>query len=411
MNYTYRDFKLEFVTKEEINKTIAMIKEKGFKKMNFTYPFGLIKAISKYQIKKRDNSVEVIYWTDNGPRRIIWSANKTYPDAANNAGLSGQDAYEYINAEYMKSKTTHKRVSLFSDISGEKYRNEYVAIKKCVPAAINFCLNTCKDKVVEKAYKADVSSAYPDACCGSIPTLHDCKKVKGRVMPTKEYPFAFFIKSHHLAIYNELDTRKFKNNIFYPQYKNQADKTSWTPIDSIKEKDDETILCRDSGISLKSIFEDLYDGRKDNPEFKFIMNAFIGRCQLNNNPIMSHLSAVVLARVVNNMLKRCDILMKENSTPIFISTDSIAWIGSPSSCATYEKYLGSFTYEAYDSKFFLRGLKAYQYIDVKGNVAGVCGHIAKNDPRRKEFGKIPEVKGNASEPVFIDEDGTIKNIF
>ena len=75
------------------------------------------------------------------------------------------------------------------------------------------------------------------------------------------------------------------------------------------------------------------------------------------------------------------------------------------------KYLGSFSYEAYDSKFFLRGLKAYQYIDIKGNVAGVCGHIAKNDPRRKEFGKIPEVKGNVSEPVFIDEDGTIKNIF
>lgn len=408
---TYRDLPLEYVKKEEINKVIEYIKEQNFKKMNFMYPFSYFKAFKRYQIKKTQTSVEVIYYKDGGLRRIKWSSEKAYSESTNNSGMSGQDAYEYINQKYKENKKKHKNDSLFTDISGNKYSNEYKAIKKCVPAAINYCLKGRINKITDSTYKADVSSAYPTACCGSIPTLHGCKRVSGRVEPTAEYPFAFYIKSHHLAIYNELDTRKFKGNIYYPQYSNQADNNSWMPNDKIKIKDDETILCKDSGISLKSIFEELYNGRKEHEEFKFIMNAFIGRCQLNSNPIMSHLSAVVLARTVKAMLDRCSKLSAEGSVPIFISTDSIAWYGKPSECASFDKYLGSFTYEAYDSKFFLRGLKAYQYIDLKGKVAGVCGHISKTDPRRLEFGAIPPVKHSDNNVVFVDEDGTIKEVF
>ena len=408
---TYKDIKLEFVKKEEINKAIEYIKKNNLSKLNFMYPFSYFKAFNKYQMKRTQNSVEIIYYIDGSLKRIKWCSEKTYPETANNAGMSGQDAYEYINEKYKMIKRIHKDKSLFSDISGNNYSDEYKAIKQCVPAAINYCAKGRIDKITTSVYKADVSSAYPAACCGSIPTLHGCKTLKGRIAPTEEYPFAFYTKSHHLAIYNELDTRKFKNNMFYPQYSKPADPTSWTPNDKIKAEDDETILCKDSGISLKSIFDELYNGRKEHEEYKFIMNAFIGRCQLNSNPIMSHLSAVVLARTVKAMLDRCKILQSEGSVPIFISTDSIAWYGKPSTCASFEKYLGSFTYEAYDSKFFLRGLKAYQYIDINGKVSGVCGHISKTDPRRLKFGDIPPVKKTESNAFFITEDGEIQEIF
>lgn len=407
MKMNYRNIPLEYIQREEINDILDYIEKKKLVKRNFNLTKHQLFFYKGYQVKKTNDSVEIVYWGQNGFRRVKWSANKAYPEKADNCGMTGQTSYEYINNEYVKTKTNQK--SLFSDISGKKYKEEYNEIKKCVPAAINFANPLRRNKISNNIYKADVSSAYPSAACGTIPTLHECKKVNGRIEPSADYPFAFYIKSHHLAIFNELDTRKFKKmSFYYPQYKYPAEESSWHPIDNIKPEDEVTILCKDSGISLKAIFEELYSNRKERSEFKFIMNAFIGRCQLNSDPFMSHLSAVVLARCVNNMLERCKTLEKEKSYPIFISTDSIAWIGSPSSCATFDKYLGSFTYEAFDSQFFLRGLKAYQYFDLNGEVAGVCGHISKDDIRRTVFGAIPEVA--AAEYFVIEEDGRITEI-
>lgn len=406
MHINYKDIPLEYIDKETVNKTLEFIKLKKLERANFNLTRSIMYFHKKYQVKKTNDSVEIIWCIGGTFKRLKWSQNKAYPEAANNEGWTGQTAYEYINEEYIATKKNKK--SLFSDISGKKYKKEYNDIKKCVPAAINYIRHETVGKVIDKVYKADVSSAYPAAACGSIPTLHNFKRVTGRIEPTEEYPFAFYIKSHHLAIYNELDTRKFKKSIYYPQYKHPAEVSSWAPLDNIKAEDDETILCKDSGISLKAIFEKLYNNRKEHSEFKFIMNAFIGRCQYNGDPFMSHLSAVVLARTVNNMIERCNILVKEKSSPIFISTDSIAWRGSESECAVEEKYLGSFTYEAKNTKWFSRGLKAYQYIDMKGEISCVCGHISKTDERRKTFGAIPEVA--AGDYYVIEEDGHITEI-
>lgn len=402
----YKTISLEYVNRDEINIALQYIKSKNLKRRNFNLTKSSFFFMNSYQVKKSEGSIEIIYWNEKCYKRIKWSKDKAYPENVENCGMTGQTSYEYINNEYIKTKKNKK--SLFSDISGRKYKTEYNAIKKCVPAAINYASWMRRNKITEHVYKADVSSAYPTAACGSIPTLHGFKKVKGRVEPNDEYPFAFYIHSHHLSIFEELDTREFKDSNYYPQYKHPAEELSWHPIDNIKDEDEETILCKDSGISLKPIFEELYSNRKEHAEFKFIMNAFIGRCQLNSDPFMSHLSAVVLARCVNNMIRRCRRLEAEGSYPIFISTDSIAWKGKPSSCAVFDKYLGSFTYEAYDTKFFLRGLKAYQYYDLNGNVAGVCGHIPKNDIRRKTFGMIPEV--SAPEYYVVNDDGSITEI-
>lgn len=406
MKICYLNIPLEYITRDKVNETLDFIKSKNLKRANFNLTKPIQYFHKKYQVKKSDTSVEIIYCIGGTFKRYKWSKDKAYPEAIDNCGMTGQTSYEYINNEYLKTKKNKK--SLFSDISGKKYVKEYTAIKKCVPAAINYARNEVKNKIINKVYKADVSSAYPSAACGTIPTLHGCKTINGRIEPNQEYPFAFYINSHHLKIYNELDTRTFKKSFYYPQYKNPAEELSWHPIDNIKDEDEITILCKDSGISLKNIFESMYNNRKERTEFKFIMNAFIGRCQYNNDPFMSHFSAVVLARTVNNMLERCKIMKSENSYPIFISTDSIAWVGNPSKCATFEKYLGSFTYEAYDSKFFLRGLKAYQYINLNNKVAGVCGHISKDDPRRNIFGAIPEV--SAAEYYYVEDDGHITEI-
>lgn len=403
MKICYRDIPLEYIEREKVNDIIDFCKKKCDRKANFNLTRSIMFFHKAYQIRRTENSVEIIYCIGGTFKRYKWSADKAYPDAVDNHGMTGQTSYEYINNEYVKTKKNKK--SLFSDISGKKYKAEYTAIKKCVPAAINYARNEVRNKIIDNVYKADVSSAYPHAACGTIPTLHECKKINGRVEPNADFPFAFYVKSHHLKIFNELDTRTFKNSIYYPQYKNPADDNSWHPIDNIKDSDEITILCKDSGISLKDIFEKMYNERKEHSEFKFIMNAFIGRCQYNGDPFMSHFSAVVLARTVNNMINRCEIMKKEKSYPVFISTDSIAWMGNPSSCATNEKYLGSFTYEAFNTKFFLRGLKAYQYYDLNGKVTGVCGHIAKDDERRKTFGAIPEVAG--PDYYIVGEDGYI----
>ena len=75
------------------------------------------------------------------------------------------------------------------------------------------------------------------------------------------------------------------NNKYYPYYSEVYD-------DTILDEDEITVLCKTSEYSFKSIFEDLYKHRKDNPENKLYMNAFIGFCHRNNDPILSFFASV-----------------------------------------------------------------------------------------------------------------------
>lgn len=330
--------------------------------------------------------------------------NKSQAQRDNEEKPSGAQAYRYVESIFEDIYGSRK--SLFQAFSAKKYENEYRAIKACVPKPINWILDQAAGIEINHVWKADVSSAYPFEGTKKLPTLEGCKKLKGYGKPTKDFPFAFYTKSHHIAIYGELDTHKWsKYKKYYTLYESQFN-------DNVT--DEETILCRASDYSMKPVFDIIYQKKQKGSKIaKLGMNAFIGMCHKNSNPRLSHIAACILARCCDRMLNITSKIEKENpnNIVIFIGTDSIVWRGKKSSYATDDKYIGSFTYEYHDTKFFARGPKAYQIISDDGEIITKYAGMANGkDKSSLAFGKIPKLAAE-NKKIVICDDGRIEEIY
>ena len=108
------------------------------------------------------------------------------------------------------------------------------------------------------------------------------------------------------------------------------------------------------------------------------------------------------------MLDRIDTLISEGNTIIYVATDSIVWRGKESSVATEDKYLGSFTYEGKNGKFFGRMVGSYQYLDNNNKLTTKCSYLKNDDNKMNiEFGKLPEAKNTR---LIRDKEGYIINV-
>ena len=96
------------------------------------------------------------------------------------------------------------------------------------------------------------------------------------------------------------------------------------------------------------------------------------------------------------MIRRCNQLVHEGNTVLFIATDSIAWKGNPSPIATDEKYLGSFTYEGKNIKFLGYSSKAYQWLNNDGKCITKYSGMKKEESAKLGFGEL-QYKGDAHE--------------
>ena len=360
---------------EEVSKTHKLFKS-GFGSTK-------IKAVKTYCVINNQKITELrICDSYNSFRRFIVKHLYENDILKEEAGISGLDAYNYVNDLFQEKKQTE--LTLYRAFSGTKYKEQYKMIKHCVPKQIAFMNTVAKGRTIVNCFKADVSSAFPYQMTKPLPTLHDCKVDNGTLEPTEEYPFAFYIKSGHIKIYKELNTRNMKNR--YYQYNDVYE-------DTVKPEDDITILCKVSKYNLKEEFEYMYSQRKIDVNQKMYMNACIGYFHRNGDPRLSHLAAVVIARNNNEMLKRALALEKSGNNIIYIATDSIVWRGNESNIAVEDKYLGSFTYEGKNGKFFGRMVGAYQYLDEYNVLTTKCSYL-KNDSNKTAipFGKLPEPK-------------------
>lgn len=329
--------------------------------------------------------------------RYIWLKDYAFKsaDAFEDTG-TGKDAYDAIEEKFNHFNNT-KTLALESIFSGRKYKKLYTMIKKCVPVQIQYMNSYYSGKDVKNVFKADVSSAFPTQIMKDLPTLHDCKVVNGKAEPSAEYPFAFYVNSHHIKTYDGYDSKDL-HSVYYSEY--------YSCIDDVKEE--VTILCKKMSEkhhkALAEAFKDCYDHRKDDSMNKFIMNASIGYFHRNNNPALSFISAIVILRCNIDMLRRCAKLIDEGNEILFIATDSIAWIGNLSDVATDDKYLGSFTYEAKNTRFIGYSAKAYQYIDNHGNVITRYAGVKKEESRKLKFGEINYKSADRKYYVWKEHD-------
>ena len=188
---------------------------------------------------------------------------------------------------------------------------------------------------LENIYKADISSAYPYQVSKILPDSHTAVKFEGRLKPTEEYPFAYYIRSNQLAIYNELDTADYKDHPLNKEFNDykvwlRKNKPYTNRFHYIEIGDEQTILMKASKYSLEEEMKELYKQREVSEEAKGVSVKFIGalsslkRRNSNNNPAR-HITAVVYARHLAKMMYYYDILNNRNAPIIEIATDSIIW--------------------------------------------------------------------------------------
>ena len=395
------DVETKIVSIEEYNKILKNIKDLNIQEHKIQDIGRALDFAGTYQLKKCESYIEIRLFSPEGPIKYRVS----FTGVKQSTVRAGKDGYDYINDMFESKYHT----TMFKAFSGKKYENEYKDVKKCVITQVDYAFIGAINTITHDCFKSDVSSAYPYQLTKSLPTLHNCKRIKGRAEPTEEYPFAFYIKSHHVKIYNELYTKDFGKSSFYAPYIN--DTLKWRPNDKISADEDETILCKVAEYELKDIFEKIYSERKIKPELKTYMVACIGYFHKNTNPTLSPIAAVVLARCANDMLKRCNILTREGNLVLLVNTDSIIWQGKQSKISSREKYLGSFSIEYEHCDLALAGVKAYQ---IKKDDKVITRHsgLDKSISSKLKFGEIFDINAKQIDQVtyFMSDDGFIEEV-
>lgn len=335
------------------------------------------------------------------PHLYIFDANKNTRGASDEEeSYSGYQSWCELNAMFRAAKGTTDGIN--ARFSSRFDKETYKAIKLCVPKQVQFGNLFACGVAQDHCYKADISSAFPSNIVNhALPKLKECKRVSGFVAPTDEYPFAFYLKSHHLWIKDEL--RTWDDEDMMKKYYRTLVKEVY-PCGAPTE-DEETILCKRADSAdeqaLWKVYADLYASRKDDPNFKQIMVISIGYFHRNINPTLSALAAVTIARTNHRIFNICRELKARGNVVLLVATDSVAWKGNPYDGATMEKYLGSFTYECYNNMILVQGCKNYQYIDLKGNCVSKAAGIKREISAQWKFGDIPPVEHSK---IFMDED-------
>lgn len=273
-------------------------------------------------------------------------------------------------------------------------------LERCIPKPLNETTRTGKISFepLYPFYKIDASSAYMFEASKPLPTMDGSQRIEGYAKPTQDFPFAFYPEEGTLAIYGEFNT----NTAATAKY---------------------TILCKASPLSLKPIFDDLYEKKEhacDKTEkqyYKDIGNFFVGMWHYKPRyskydkipkgykvgdpvaptdprydptcPRYAALAAVVKARCNNRMLALRDEIETVRGNEVWlINTDAVGWVGQDMPhLYTTEKKIGNLILEHRNAQAIVLGSKKYQIKDEKGvetKWAGVPVEITKD----MDFGDI-----------------------
>ena len=320
-----------------------------------------------------------------------------------NESLTGGEAYEILDRMFARE---HHR-SIFKAYTAQKYKDLFPKLKKCVPSQPHYA-KRCE--IMDHGYKADVSSCFPAELSKSLPTLNGSIIVDGRVDPSEEYPFAFYLESHHLAILDEFDTKELRTKWYDNYYAKIYD-------DLVPEKYEKTLLCPACKYTFKNVMRELYDHRKQHAENKDIMNKTIGVFHYTGNPRLAHVAAVVIARCIYSMNERADALTRAGCTVYHIATDAIIWRDPKDSpldivCVDpAQKDLGKFMLEEANMKFCIRSTSCYQYIDHDGDViTKFSGNVDEEVRSSFKLGDVLTYKGADLKirQCYRDKDGCFR---
>lgn len=355
------------LTQSEFNSKLQWYKDKGFlvdnhrdagnrtRKLSWTKPFSYCVDHDHQQVN--------LYTTDDDFNFTVYYSFCDSAKCDRNLGVSGGAAFRMVDSMF------HERHDRSLQAAFGRCETDFIfdTINMAL-APIIYTNNRDCDYILSNVYKADVSSAYPYGLTFDLPDYHksSIKKLSGIYKPTEEYPFAFYIRSGHMAIYKELDT--YNDFRTHPLY---CTRGKWNN-DLYGEKD-VTILMKASRFKLDDIMIELYGKKKDNADIKTMMVAFIGYIRSTKSwqkHYMGHISACVYARHIKRMLSFYDTIVSEKNIVEMIATDSICWRGhAMPQITTKEKEIGNFVSEYENARLVMLANGVYG-LEVDGKI--VC---------------------------------------
>lgn len=214
-------------------------------------------------------------------------------------------------------------------------------IRLCVPKPLYYIdYNQC-NKTLNDVSGIDVTSMYPACVKGSLPDAHTAIEKEGRIKPTEEYPFAFYLKSHHCAEYGVFDTHDYMSIDF--------DSTlfkflCWNSLKreliykNVKDEEEITILMKPSKYTFDETIDSIMERKKNgDPLAKAVMNVGIGT--LHKNPdnqrglkkgqeiqAYYHFCAIMQGRANIKQINTMNEITKHGGTVLQAIVDSIIYI-------------------------------------------------------------------------------------
>lgn len=284
--------------------------------------------------------------------------------------ISGKDAFVYLQPWH----------NIYKGLPGQ-----YHQYRICSPCPIDWCNDTYTEKLLSEINKADISSAYGYQLTNpSLPDLLNYQIVDDFVEPSEEWPFAFYLDSNSMAVYQEGSSLDWENNRFA---------TSASKNIQFKVKNNRTMLFKGKDYGLKEIISKMYLERDIHPENKSYMNLLVGfldqkdyyKGQIVGWPIR----AAIIFRCNQKILSICDDLLDHLCMPVLINTDSVSWTGKYNPSVN-TKYLGSFTTEYINCEMIIRSVKCYQIKSGDKTLTRYSGPHTKSYIATLPFGALLE---------------------
>lgn len=224
--------------------------------------------------------------------------------------------------------------------------------KKCIPKQFVWRNEKKLGKKLFHLSSIDGCAQYPSNMCGLLPDSHTAVTFEGTIEPNEEFPFAFYLKSGHVAEYQVFDTHNWLDNkfnfaLFDPKR-----------FSLVERNEDVTVLMKASKYNLSSTYEYFYEIRKRDEQAKMVMNASIGMMHTKKYKSykLAHCVAIALARANQSILNKIEEIGARNI--VHICVDGIMYIGTNIYGEAYSK-LGRFKQEYVDCEGIIINNNAY----------------------------------------------------
>lgn len=212
-----------------------------------------------------------------------------------------------------------------------------------VPKPDYYINDRLKNREVEAHY-IDVTSMYPACACGKLPDARTAVTIDGYAEPNSDYPFAFYLRSHHVKEYGVFDTREYLNL-------KPLDRRAWQTVayphgkpvqiyNDVAPEDEVTVLMRASDYEMTETWKYFFELKntttdpKEKGIYKFVLNAGIGTFHPNTDEKpdsycnLYHIAAIIIGRANKKQIDMYDQIVADGGIVLQQIVDSIIYTGS-----------------------------------------------------------------------------------